>query len=135
MKTKTSYCRYRHCKKKLNIEVHGNSEYCPSSENHKQGCAYIERLIRTKEKTKQKLDRKIKQTELKTTLSILFRNSTSKNITVDRFMKLISPFIDHFEKKTINGSELYFFENYSMSKIELSGKSLIKIEKNQNNKI
>ncbi len=123
-------CRYRNCRRLISEDVNKNSRYCPSELGDvKESCSYKERKLRQLEtftKNKVLIDRKAR---LENTLQLILNGVHVKNITADRFLKLISPFIDLFELRYLNGSEIYWYRNISMHKLMKGEVVFIKIIK------
>ena len=121
-------CRYRNCRQVISEEVNRNLRYCPEAiGQEKESCSYKERKLRQLEtfaKNKVLVDRKAR---LANTLTLILGGVRFKNITEDRFLKFIGPYIDLFELKHLNGSELYWYGNISMHKLMRGEEVFIKI--------
>lgn len=121
-------CQYRKCGRVISENVNGNLRYCPAeTDNAKESCSYKERKLRQREtvaKNKILLER---QAKLENTLKLILNGVQVKNVTEDRFMKYISPYIDLFEQKYLRGTAVYWFRNFSMYKLVVGENVLIKI--------
>jgi hypothetical protein len=129
MKTKVMRtCQYRKCGRVISEAVNGNLRYCPAeTDNAKESCSYKERKLRQREtvaKNKVLLER---QAKLENTLKLIMNGVQVKNVTEDRFMKYISPYVDLFEQKYLGGTPVYWFRNFSMYKLVVGENVLIKI--------
>jgi hypothetical protein len=130
-------CKYRECNEVLLEEHHGNREYCPRDvdQSYKMSCkAKEQKLIREKLDAERR-DKYEKEVELNIQLKSILHGKNREFIVAKCFAERIEPIIDLFKKETVKGdcsnAVQYRFKEYSMCKVNLDGKYLIRITKNK----
>lgn len=125
-------CKYRNCGKLIPHNVHGSSEYCPSPEDEKESCSYLERLLRRPEYIRQKEERNRREAELRIILKNLILGHSYKHIMFDVFLSVISKYTDLMNINFLGDSIFYQFEEFKIYKIQIDKIYLIKIQKYEN---
>jgi hypothetical protein len=124
---KITKCSYRNCKKTLDENINANTKYCPEKDGY-DSCYKKEKRFREQERIKKNREDLARESRLQELIENIGFFKNDNYLKYEQYYELFSPYFDLFEKKNINGSTCYFFQNTAFFKTLKDNEELIVVD-------